>query len=72
MKYKHLNFSTDVSVKATFINLGETVNVDHSTNVGEVVYTLMNGDADRSIEMESSVHSTYGLNPSNDRKSEKK
>ena len=40
--------------------------MDHSTNIGEVIYTLENGNDAGSIEMEAS--STYGLNPSNDRK----
>ena len=39
VKYKYINFATDVSVIATFTNLDASVNVDHSTNVGEL-YTL--------------------------------
>ena len=67
-KYKHLKLATDVSIIAIFTNLDASVNVDHSTNVGEVVYTLMNGNDTRSIEIETSGSGIYGLNPSNDRK----
>ena len=44
------------------------VNVDHSTNVGAVIFTLINGNDARSIEMETSGSGNYGLNPINDRK----
>ena len=54
------------ALSANFTNLDLEVNVDHSTNIGEVVYTLMNGNDSRSIEMDTS--NTYGLNPENDRK----
>ena len=53
-------------ISASFTNLDVEVNVDHSTNIGDVVYALMNGNDNRSIEMETS--SMYGLNPENDRK----
>ena len=57
-----------LSVLASFTNLDASVNVDHSTNIGQVVFTLVNGNDDRSIVMETPTSGTYGLNPSNDRK----
>ena len=57
---------TNAIIAARFTNLDVHVNVDHSTNIGGVIYTLMNGNDGRRIEMEFSFY--YGLNPMDDRK----
>ena len=40
--------------------------MDHSTNLGEVIYTLKNGNDVRSIVMENSLSGLYGLYLIND------
>ena len=57
---------TNASIIARFTNLDVHINVDHSTSIDEVIYTLMKGNDGRRIEMESSFY--YGLNPMDDRK----
>ena len=54
-------------ILASFTNLDVDVSVDHSTNIGAVIYTLMNGNDARGIEMDTSTSGSYGLNPANDR-----
>ena len=40
---------------ASFTKLDVNVNVDHSTNIGEVVYTLMNGNDTRRTEIDATI-----------------
>ena len=61
-----LLISFKYSFVANFDDFEMPVIVDYSTNVGEVVYTLINQNDPVDVEIEDNPY--FELNPSNDRK----